>query len=98
MVIFADVVSDRNGLSPIIVDAPDIVQITTSGISDQSGHYDARSECLQVFSEIWGTPLRTSHIMVGESVKLRPRANKPLLPPFRKSFTPWALGKKFVAP
>ena len=90
--------SDRNSSPPIFFDAHDLVQVKTSRISDQEGHYGARSECLQVFSPIWGKPLKTSNIIVGEGVRLRPRGDRWLLPPLTDDFEPWGKGKEFIAP
>lgn len=93
------VVSSRNGNLPsILVDALDVRQLKTSGISDKPGHYEARSRCVDAFAEIWGMPLRDSDLRIGPATREDHRHSIPLDPPFNGNFVPWATDKDFVAP
>jgi len=91
-------VSDKNGLPPILVEAYDVQQLRTSGISDQPDHYHERSSCIQAFNKIWGMPLRTTDLKIVPSAREQHRRTVELDVPFKKQFTPWAKGKKFVKP
>lgn len=91
--------SERTGLPPILVDAIDVEQLRTSGISDQPGHYRERSECIREFYRIWGMPLKTTDIKIVPSTMEEKRKIVNLDPPFQKGkFTPWAKDKTFVEP
>ncbi|KAK9895613.1 glycosyltransferase family 64 protein [Cystobasidium minutum MCA 4210] len=93
------VVSSRNGNLPsILVDALDVRQLKTSGISDKPGHYEERSKCVDAFAEIWGMPLRDSDLRIGPATREDHRHSIPLDPPFNGNFIPWAKDKDFVAP
>lgn len=95
----AVVVSSRNGNLPsILVDALDVRQLKTSGISDKPGHYEERSKCVDAFAEIWGMPLRDSDLRIGPATREDHRHSIPLDPPFNGNFIPWAKDKDFVAP
>lgn len=73
-------------------------QLKTSGISDKPGHYEARSDCIDAFYQIWGMPLRHSDLRIGPSTREDKRYSIPLDKPFNGTFKPWAKNKKFVAP
>ena len=92
------VVSDRNHLSPLLVDAYDIEQLKTHGISDKPGHYNERSDCIREFHEIWGMPLKTTTVKIVPSVAEERRNKVDLDPPYKIAFNPWAKGKKFIPP
>lgn len=75
-----------------------MLQIETSGISNQAGHYNERTECVRYFTEIWGMPLKRTNLRIGANEKERSPATVSLDDEFLPETTPWAQGKQFVAP
>jgi hypothetical protein len=92
------VVSEQNKLSPVLVERKDLVQIATSGISNQPGHYLERSACVQAFTEIWGNPLKISHVKITPNTRERDPKTVDLDEKYRPTGKAWAEDKEFIEP
>ena len=90
------VVSERNGLAPILVDLGKETFIHDSlGISKQPGHVLQRTKCMQKFVEIFGrNPLVSTNTAIMRS-PIDGKQVVPLPPAFKPKGRPWGKDKSF---